>query len=420
MIVQLMQEVAGGTLESVITDECSMSLDNTTVDLSSEKLLKYAGQDIPSKDIESILKGLHIDAKKTKTGWSCSIPTFRNDLKLETDIIEEVFRCYGYDNIKSSFNYSSIMQYANDEESTIFSLKHHLSSLGFYQCYNNSLEDLEEVKLFGKDAVSVMNPSSEKMNTLRTTLHSGLLKNLDFNYRNGSANTLIYEYGTIFEGRTNKLEDIIQKSSLSCLVHGDVFTKNVHFDSITASFSFLKGVASNIFEDKRLGLKVKYSEEKHHYCDPYFSIIDSKKQVVGSLGIIKDSLLKQLDIAYKHEVVVLDVDTKIFTDYGSYSTKVDDIVTFPIVQRDLNFKMDSSIQVGDVIRTMKSVNQSILQNVIPVDIYQSENDKSFKDVLFSLNFQSPKKTLEDNDVNPIITEIINIVSKKFNAKLRDN
>ena len=105
---------------------------------------------------------------------------------------------------------------------------------------------------------------------------------------------------------------------------------------------------------------------------------------------------------------------------SSYSTKVEDIVTFPIVQRDLNFKMDSIIQVGEVVKTMKSVNQSILQNVIPVDIYQSKKDTSSKDVLFSLNFQSPKKTLEDNDVNAIITEIINIVSKKFNAKLRDN
>ena len=98
---------------------------------------------------------------------------------------------------------------------------------------------------------------------------------------------------------------------------------------------------------------------------------------------------------------------------------MEDIVTFPIVQRDLNFKMDSSIQVGDVVKTMKSINQSILQNVIPVDIYQSK-DTSSKDVLFSLSFQSAKKTLEDNDVNSIIAEIINIVSKKFNAKLRDN
>ena len=170
------------------------------------------------------------------------------------------------------------MQFANDEESTIFSLKHHLSSIGFRQSYNNSLEDLEEVKLFGKDAVRVINPSSERMNALRTTLHAGLLKNLDFNYRNGCSNTLIYEYGTIFEGKTEKLDDISQKSSLSCLVHGDIFAKNVHFDSIPASFAFLKGVASNIFEDKRLGLKVKFLDKKHHYCHPYFSIIDGKKQ----------------------------------------------------------------------------------------------------------------------------------------------
>ena len=420
MIVQLMQEVAGGTLESVITDECSMDLGNTSIELSSDRLLKYAGQDISSKEVETILNGLHINTKKTKTGWNCSIPTFRTDLKVETDLIEEVFRCYGYENIKSSFNYSSIMQYANDEESSILSLKHHLSSLGFHQSYNNSLEDIEEVKLFGKDAISVINPSSERMNTLRTTLHSGLLKNLDFNYRNGSPNTLIYEYGTIFEGKTDQLKDISQKSSLSCLVHGDVFAKNVHFDSISASFAFLKGVASNIFEDKRLGMKVKFSEEKHHYCNPYFSIIDGKKQVIGGLGIIKESLLKELDIAHKHDVVVLDIDTKIFMDYRSYNTKVEDIIAFPVVSRDLNFKMDSNIHVGEVVKAMKSANQSILQDVVPVDIYQSKKDSSAKDVLFSLSFQSPKKTLEDKDVNAIITEIINIVSKKFNAKLRDN
>ena len=389
MIVQLMQEVAGGTLESVVTDECSMDLGNTSVDLSSEKLLKYAGQDISSDKVESILNGLHIDTKKTKSGWSCSIPTFRTDLSVETDLIEEVFRCYGYENIKSSFNYSSIMQYANDEESSIFSLKHHLSSLGFYQSYNNSLEDLEEVKLFGKDAISVINPSSERMNTLRTTLHSGLLKNLDFNYRNGSPNTFIYEYGTVFEGKTDQLNDISQKSILSCLVHGDVFDRNVHFESISASFSFLKGVVSNIFDDKKLGIKVNFKEENHHYCNPYFSIMDGKKQIIGGLGIIKESLLKELDIAHKHEVVILDVDTKIFTDYRSYSTKVEDIIVFPIVSRDLNFKMDSGIHVGDVVKAMRSVNQSILQDVKPVDIYQSKKDKTSKDVLFSLSFQSP-------------------------------
>ena len=420
MIVQLMQEVAGGTLETVITDECSMNLKNTSINLSFEKLLKYAGQDIPENDVERILDGLHIDSKKSKSGWKCSIPTFRNDLCVETDLIEEIFRCYGYENIESSFNYTSIMQYANDEESSIFSLKHHLSSLGFHQSYNNSLEDLEEVKLFGKNAISVVNPSSERMNTLRTTLHAGLLKNLDFNFRNGSSNTLIYEYGTIFEGKTNQLEDITQKSSLSCLVHGDVFAKNVHFDSISASFAFLKGVACNIFEDKKLGIKIKFKEQKHYYCDPYFSIIDGKKQVIGGLGVINQSLLKDLDIAHKHDVVVLDIDTKIFTDYRSYSTKVEDIVPFPLVSRDLNFKMDSNIKVGDVVKAMKSVNQSILQNVLPVDIYQSKNDVTTKDVLFSLSFQSPKKTLEDKDVNTIITEIINVVSKKFNAKLRDN
>lgn len=419
MIVQLMQEVAGGSLESIITDECNMSLDTSSVKLSSKKLVKYAGQLISDKDVEIILDGLHIKSKKSDNVWECTIPTFRTDLLTESDLIEEVFRCYGYDKIKSSFNFASIMQYANDEEAPITSLKHYLSSIGFNQSYNNSLEDLENVKLFGENAISVMNPSSERMNTLRSTLHQGLLKNLDFNYRNGSADTLIYEYGTIFSGKATNLGDIDQQNSFSCLVHGDLFSKNVHFDSISASFSFLKGVAQSIYEDK-LNTKIKFIEEKHSYCSSFFTIKDSKKQTVGAIGVINPSLLKKLDIAHKHDVVVLDINPTIYAEYCGFNTTVKDVIAFPAVTRDLNFKMGGEINVGDVSASMKTVNQSILQKVVPVDIYQSKNDKSSKDVLFKLTFQSPKKTLEDKDVNSVITEIINVVSKKFNAKLRDN
>ena len=203
-------------------------------------------------------------------------------------------------------------------------------------------------------------------------------------------------------------------------MHGDLFSKNVHFDSISASFAFLKGVALNIFEDKKLNMNIKFLDEKHHYCDPYFSILDGKKQKIGGIGVVNKALLNKLDIAHKHEVVVLDIDPSTFIDYRNFKIKVNDVVPYPAVSRDLNFKMDSTISVGDVTTAMKTVNQSILQSVLPVDIYISKKDKSSKDVLFSLNFQSPKKTLEDNDVNSVITEIINVVSKKFNAKLRDN
>jgi len=217
-----------------------------------------------------------------------------------------------------------------------------------------------------------------------------------------------------------KLESITQNSSLSCLVHGDLFSKNVHFDSISASFAFLKGIALNIFEDKKLNINIKLLEEKHHYCETYFAILDGRKQKIGGIGVISKTLLNKLDIAHKHDVVVLDIDPTIFIDYRNFKIKVNDVVPYPAVTRDLNFKMDSSISVGDVTTAIKSVNQSILQTVLPVDIYISKKDKLSKDVLFSLTFQSPKKTLEDNDVNTVITEIINVVSKKFNAKLRDN
>ncbi|MDG2188288.1 MAG: phenylalanine--tRNA ligase subunit beta, partial [Candidatus Marinimicrobia bacterium] len=419
MIVGLMTEVAGGSLESIITDESTIDLTLHKVSLSEAKLLKYTGHDIDSKSVSLILDGLHIESKKTKTGWDCIIPSFRHDVKHETDLIEEVLRCYGYENIQSSYSFSSQMQYANDAEQPIFELKQYLSSLGFNQCYNNSLQDLGEVKAFGINPVSVMNPSSERMNTLRTTLHRGLFENLDFNFKNGSSNTLIYEYGTVFEKKGDTLKDIEQVSNFSCLVHGNFYDKNVHFNSIENNFFLLKGIAANAFATLTKA-KVKFIEDKHTYCDVFYRIVDGKKNTVGSIGVVSDSFLNKLDIAHKTNVCVMDINSSLFVEHFNHNIKVQDVVLYPVVNRDLNFKFDSSTNLGEVCAAIKSVNQSIMQDVLPVDIYESKQEDSKKNVLFKLSFQSVKKTLEDNDVNAVIAEIINVVTKKFNAKLRDN
>ena len=419
MIVGLMNEVAGGSLESVVTDESTIDSTLHKVTLSSNKLLKYTGHEIDPVSVSSILDGLHINNKKSKTGWDCTIPSFRHDIQHEVDLIEEVLRCYGYEKIQSSYSFSSQMQYANDAEQPIFELKKYLSSLGFNQCYNNSLQDLDEVKAFGVNPVSVMNPSSERMNTLRTTLHRGLFENLDFNFKNGSSNTLIYEYGTVFEKNGNTLKDINQVGNFSCLVHGNFYDKNVHFDSVGNNLFLLKGIATNAFA-MLTKAKVKFIEDKHSYCDVFYRIVDGKKNTVGSLGMVSDSFLKKLDIAHKSNVCIMDINTSLFIEHYNHSIKVQDVVLFPVVNRDLNFKFDSSINLGEVCASMKSINQSILQDVLPVDIYQSKEENNKKNVLFNLSFQSVKKTLEDNDVNAVIAEIINVVTKKFNAKLRDN
>ncbi|MDA9841757.1 phenylalanine--tRNA ligase subunit beta [Candidatus Marinimicrobia bacterium] len=419
MIVGLMTEVAGGSLESIVADESTIDLTLHKVSLSEAKLLKYIGHKIDLKSVSFILDGLHIENKKTKTGWDCIIPSFRHDVKHETDLIEEVLRCYGYENIQSSYSFSSQMQYANDAEQPLFELKQYLSSLGFNQCYNNSLQDLEEVKSFGINPVSVMNPSSERMNTLRTTLHHGLFENLDFNFKNGSSNTLIYEYGTVFEKKGDTLKDIEQVSNFSCLVHGNFYDKNVHFDSIENNFFLLKGVASNAFATLTKA-KVKFIEDKHAYCDVFYRIVDGKKNTVGSIGVVSDSFLDKLDISHKTNVSILDINTSLFIEHFNHNIKVQDVVLYPIVNRDLNFKFDSNTNLGKVCAAIKSVNQSIMQDVFPVDIYKSKKEDGKKNVLFKLSFQSVKKTLEDNDVNAVIAEIISVVTKKFNAKLRDN
>ena len=166
-------------------------------------------------------------------------------------------------------------------------------------------------------------------------------------------------------------------------------------------------------------INIKFIKESHPYCDIFHHIIDSQKNVVGSIGIINKEFLNKMDISYKTDVCIMDIDTYRFKEYSGYSVKAKDIVLYPMVNRDLNFILDSDIELAQVCTAMKNVNQALLKEVVPVDIFESKELKNKKSVLFKLSFQNPKKTLEDNQVNSIITEIINLISKKFDAKLRD-
>ena len=115
----------------------------------------------------------------------------------------------------------------------------------------------------------------------------------------------------------------------------------------------------------------------------------------------------------------MDIDTYRFKECSGYNIKAEDIILYPMVNRDLNFILDHDIELVQVCTAMKNVNQALLKEVVPVDIFETKELKNKKSVLFKLSFQDSKKTLEDNQVNSIITEIISLISKKFDAKLRD-
>ena len=126
-----------------------------------------------------------------------------------------------------------------------------------------------------------------------------------------------------------------------------------------------------------------------------------------------------MDTSYKTDVCIMDIDTYRFKECSGYNIKAEDIILYPMVNRDLNFILDHDIELAQVCTAMKNVNQALLKEVVPVDIFESKELKNKKSVLFKLSFQDSKKTLEDNQVNSIITEIISLISKKFDAKLRD-
>lgn len=419
IIIQLIEEVAGGKLSSQITDSCVVDLSSKKLSLNESNLISTMGVHFPKQEITTLLKQLDFNPKETKNGWSCLIPTYRGDIEQEADLFEEVLRSIGYENILSDFTFQTNLINTKDEEFFISKLKKHLSSLGFNQCYNNSLQDLSEVNAFGIKPVEVLNPTSERMNTLRTTLHQGLLNNLDFNVKHGNTDVQFYEYGTIFSKEGEGLSGINQQFSFSCLIHGNWQENNVHFKNIPLSYYYLKGILENI-NDNFLSAKLKFISEEHPYLDSFQNVVDSKGDCIASLGTLKPSFLKKIDIAHKYPVHLMDINPQVFNLYASYAVKYHEVSAYPKVIRDLNFKLSSSIVIGEVVKAIHSTDQSILIDVRPVDIFKKSKQDNDQDVLFKLTFQSNNKTLEDNDVNPIINDVIKMISSKFKGILRDS
>jgi len=419
-IVELLQEYAGGELVSEMIDEYPKKVKFPKIVLRHEEINAVAGVKIDQNIIEKILGGLGINWKLLNAGnWECQIPSFRPDLLAEIDLIEEIIRVFGYDNIRISKRYGSLFNYENhDPKNNISTIINALVGLGFRQCFNNSLLAVDEANLSGNVPVKTINPLSEKLSGLRTSLLPGLLKNIDYNIKNGATNLLLFEIGQINLQKRSGFEGIVEKSQLAGVVHGLQSETSLHNEqNIKQSFYFLKGYINNIFQTL-LNTLPNYKE----VSEPEFSTcysISVHNEKVGYMGIVNNGLVNglNLDISGKIYVFKFDIDKiLILLDKPKYYQQIS---KFPTIERDLNFVMDENIKVGEIVGRIKEANFSQLKSVIPKNIFRhTDLGSNQKSVVYNLIFQDKNKTLEDDTVNSIINIIINDIESNFNAKLR--
>ena len=419
-IVGLLEEYADAKWVPGIIDAYPNLISTPDLLLRRHRVDLVSGITIKDAFIENSLSMIGCGIEKNGDNWNCKPPTWRPDIEREIDLIEEVIRLYGYDKIKSNYHYQSFMENdVVDPHANIDKICNSLNGLGFTQVFNNTLLSKEEVSVDSIEAVNVINPLSDKMTHLRTSLIQSLLKTADFNNNNGKKDVMLFEIGNVFNKTGVGLKGINETFQLSGITLGNMIDASVHQDNpVKSNFFVVKGVIRNLIDRLHIGVSELDVEDDNIKYEKSF-LINLNNKRIGRYGKISQKISKSLNLdivdIFAFEIN-LDLVIKMMTQSElSYNP----IIYYPKVERDINFVLDEKIEIGKILETIHKNNYKILNKILPQNIFRHESlGSNKKSVTFNFVFQHPSKTLEDKDVNLVINEIINVVSKNFSAKLR--
>ena len=417
-VINLVMELANGTMVPGIIDEYPGAVKVPRIAMRRSELDLYAGCDISDQKVTGILNGLGVTNNKKKDHWVCTPPTYRPDLEREVDLLEEIIRVYGYDNIPAATHFSSSFSLADlDPEENLDQLRQLLSGFGYHECQSNSLQSAGWAKARGRKPVPVMNPLSETMSHMRTDLLPGLLETIDFNIKNGSPDIYLFEIGNVFQQKKPGFKGIKETPIMGAVLHGYSASLTVHEQAKAVSLFTAMGHINSLFI--ALGASAPDFEpaDSRGFANA-FNIIQGK-QCFGLLGTVDRKFVTDLNLEIDDPVYSFHIELGSFTELLDKQRKFAPINLYPIVERDVDFVLSEEVETGAVSESIRGKNFSNLIAVFPLDIFRHDSLGSrAKSVTFHFKFQNPNKTLEDKDVTSVIDKIKRLVSSEFNAKLR--
>ena len=417
-VINLIMELANGTMVPGIIDEYPGAVKVPRITMRRSELDLYAGCDISDQKVTGILNGLGVTNNKKKDHWVCTPPTYRPDLEREVDLLEEIIRVYGYDNIPAATHFSSTFSLADiDPEENLDQLRQLLCGFGYHECQSNSLQSIGWAKTGGRKPVPVLNPLSETMSHMRTDLLPGLLETIDFNIKNGSPDIYLFEIGNVFQQQKPGFKGIKETPIMGAVLHGHSASLTVHDQAKPVSLFTAMGHINSLFA--ALGASAPDFEpaDSPGFTNA-FNIIQGK-QCFGLLGAVDRKFVTDLDLEIDDPVYSFHIDLDSLTALLDQQREFAPINPYPIVERDVDFVLSEEVETGAVSALIRGKNFPNLTAVFPLDIFRHESLGSrAKSVTFHFKFQNPNKTLEDKDVTSVIDKIKRLVSSEFNAKLR--
>ncbi len=414
---QLLIDIAGGGAGPITEVTTTATLpQREAVLLRRLRIEKTLGIALADEQVIDIFQRLGMAVQTQADGWQISPPGFRFDIAIEADLIEEIARIYGYNNLpSSSLLMRSELSTATEAVLDIDRVKDLLVDRGYQEAITYSFvdEDIQKAVAPETDVIRLKNPISSELAVMRTTLWCGLLKAALYNTNRQHNRVRLFESGLCF----NKIDgETQQQKMLAGLVLGDAYSEQWGEKSRKVDFFDIKADIQALFS--LTGCEVQYVSAQQSALHPgqTAEIIAADGKKIGWLGMLHPNLEKQL--GFDAPVFLFELDQKLVLNKHIPVFKA--LSKYPSVRRDLALIVKEDITASEIINCIKSSAETVLQEVIIFDVYRGKGvEEGSKSIALSLIMQDDTQTLTDSEIDAIVGRLLALLNNEKNAKLRD-
>ena len=428
----LIQEIAGGEISSELIDVYPEKTNPFEVKVSLQRINSLIGKEIGQETVETIFKALEMEiAKKNADGYLLKVPTYRVDVQRDVDVVEDVLRIYGYNNVEIGNNLQSTLSYMQKPDSPELQklISEQLTAQGFSEIINNSLTKAAyytNLQAYPEpNCVRLMNPLSSDLNVMRQSLIFGGLESIVRNVNRKRSDLKLYEFGNCyFYNNENRKEDnalpaYSEEYHLSLWLTGNKAAQSWAAAEAKSTVFELKAYLENVL--RRLGFnlqKLVYGNSSNDLLSESMTIYTRSGKKLAVFGIVSPQLRKTLDI----DVEVYYADfwwNNLLLEMKGQKVLFSEISKYPEVKRDLALLLDNNIQFAEIEKIAYDSERNFLKDVYLFDVYEGKNlEAGKKSYAVSFILQDKTKTLTDKQIDAIMKKIQANLESKLGAKLR--
>ena len=437
----LIQEVAGGEIAMQVTDQGQNCFEPFPIELNIPRVNALIGKELGTELIEKILLAMEATIySKDGDTWHIGVPRYRVDVQRECDVVEDILRIYGYNNVEFPEKLNTSLSYNPKPNPVALQIRisEQLTAQGFNEILNNSLtrmsyyEALEELSL--ATCVKIMNPLSQDLGVMRQTLLFGGLESIQRNANRKNADLKFYEFGNCYHYNAEKIATrqakdpkweydplyaYSEEPHLGLWLTGNKTTQSWVQKEEKASFYTLHAYVSNVL--RRLGVNLQtlnYEPLDSELCSDGMAIKAPNGKLIGYMGVVNSKLLKAFDI--DNPVYYADLDWNMLLRLNKqYKPVINDLPKFPEVKRDFALLVDKSVKFAELAKAALATEKKLLKAVNLFDVYEGKNlEDGKKSYALSFILQDTENTLKDKQIEAIMTKLQKVFEEKFDAKLR--